>query len=179
MMSDSDMDETEKNTTSDDLIKDAIMCLKSEGWDNEAGAVAELVAEIKHLRETYDDRLRDLQDLNSVIAAKDIELDNAMSDLKHEKERVEIMHLRRLNELRQMNELGTQNKDLMANCNQLRDRCWKAERELATTRAALIKERNRYLVDFIHEYDDIQDCEPEAKEQLARELPEIDWSDMQ
>jgi hypothetical protein len=64
------------------------------------------------------------------LAAKDIELANALSDLKHEKERVEVMHLRRENELRQMNELGTQNKDLMANCNQLRDRCWKAEQEV-------------------------------------------------
>jgi len=75
--------------------------------------VPELVAEIKRLR---------------------IELDNVLTDLQHENERVEVMHLRRENELRQMNELGTQNNDLMANCNQLRDRCWKAEGELANIR---------------------------------------------
>lgn len=51
-------------------------------------------------------------------------------------------------------------------------------KQITTLKAALCKERNRYLVDFIYEYD-ILDCELEAKDQLARELPEIDWSDMQ
>jgi hypothetical protein len=39
---------------SDDLIEDAISCLRGEGWDNEADAVTELVAEIKRLREIQD-----------------------------------------------------------------------------------------------------------------------------
>lgn len=43
------------------------------------GMLPGLVAEIKHLR---------------------IENDNALSDLKHEEERMEVMHLRRYNELR-------------------------------------------------------------------------------
>ena len=49
--------------------------------------------------------------------------------------------------------------------------------QIATLKAALISERNRYLVDFIHEYDDVRDCKEEAKEQLAKEYPEIDWEE--
>lgn len=45
--------------------------------------------------------------------------------------------------------------------------------QIATLKAALISERNRYLVDFIHEYDDVRDCKEEAKSQLAKEYPEI------
>jgi hypothetical protein len=48
---------------------------------------------------------------------------------------------------------------------------------IAVLKAALISERDRYLVDFIHEHDDVMDCEQEAKEQLARELPMIDWEE--
>lgn len=36
---------------SDDLIEDAIDCLRGEGWDNEADAVDRSVAEIKRLRD--------------------------------------------------------------------------------------------------------------------------------
>ena len=49
--------------------------------------------------------------------------------------------------------------------------------QIVTLKAALISERNRYLVDFIHEYDDVRDCKEEAKEQLAKEYPEIDWEE--
>ena len=49
--------------------------------------------------------------------------------------------------------------------------------QITTLKAALISERNRYLVDFIHEYDDVRDCKEEAKEQLAKEYPEIDWEE--
>jgi hypothetical protein len=45
--------------------------------------------------------------------------------------------------------------------------------QIATLKAALISERNRYLVDFIHEYDDVRDCKEEAKEQLTQEYPDI------
>ena len=49
--------------------------------------------------------------------------------------------------------------------------------QIATLKVALISERNRYLVDFIHEYDDVRDCKEEANEQLAQEYPEIDWEE--
>lgn len=44
---------------------------------------------------------------------------------------------------------------------------------IETLKTALISERNRYLVDFIHEYDEVRDCREEATSQLAREMPEI------
>jgi DNA repair exonuclease SbcCD ATPase subunit len=132
--------------------------------------IPRLVAEIKRLQsccEKYGEKvMRQETNMLKVIArnreqrkqlaAKDIELNNALSDLKHEKERVEIMHLRRENELRQMNELGTQNKDLMANCNQLRDRCWKAEGELARWQKNAIEEKAKQMsgpCDFRTEYE--------------------------
>jgi hypothetical protein len=39
---------------SDDLIEDAISCLRGEGWDKEADAVVGLVAEVKRLRKEND-----------------------------------------------------------------------------------------------------------------------------
>jgi hypothetical protein len=45
--------------------------------------------------------------------------------------------------------------------------------QITTLKSICIQERNRYLVDFIHEYDAIHDCEEEAMKQLTREYPEI------
>ena len=45
--------------------------------------------------------------------------------------------------------------------------------QIATLKAICIKERNRYLVDFIHEFDHIMDCADAANDQLAKEYPEI------
>jgi len=49
--------------------------------------------------------------------------------------------------------------------------------QIATLKSICIQERNRYLVDFIHEYDDVMDCKEEAKKQLAREYPQIAWEE--
>lgn len=49
--------------------------------------------------------------------------------------------------------------------------------QIATLKSICIQERNRYLVDFVHEYDDVMDCKEEAKKQLAREYPEIAWDE--
>lgn len=46
-------------------------------------------------------------------------------------------------------------------------------KQIATLKAALTRERDRYLVDFIHEHDRIMNCEQEAREELAREMPGI------
>ena len=49
----------------------------------------------------------------------------------------------------------------------------KLHEQIATLKAICIKERNRYLVDFIHEFDHIMDCADAANDQLAKEYPEI------
>ncbi|MCK9568922.1 hypothetical protein M0R72_08275 [Candidatus Pacearchaeota archaeon] len=81
-------------------------------------------------------------------------------------------------ELARRKALGALNEDLMANCNQLRDRCWKAESELARwqqiaidERAAKIQEANSGdFVDaqgnYIFQVMDIEKC----RELAAREL---------
>jgi len=86
-----------------DLIEDAIDCLRGEGWDNEADAVNGLVTEISRLRAQVE----------NCHAAKNL-------------------HARRSEKLQeQLTAKDALNNDLMANFNQLRDRCWKAESELA------------------------------------------------
>ena len=45
--------------------------------------------------------------------------------------------------------------------------------QIAAMTKICISERNRYLVDFIHEYDEVMDCEQEAIEEMAKEYPEI------
>lgn len=88
---------------STDLIEDAIDCLRGGGWDNEADAVAGLVTEISRLQTQVE----------NCHAAKNL-------------------HARRSEKLQeQLAAKDALNNDLMTNCNQLRDRCWKAESELA------------------------------------------------
>lgn len=53
------------------------------------------------------------------------------------------------------------------------------DKQIATLKAALIRERERYLDDFIHQDEPCEDRTTGAVLQLARELPEIDWRDMQ
>jgi len=50
-------------------------------------------------------------------------------------------------------------------------------KQITTLKAMCIQERNRYLVDFVHEYDDVMDCKEEAKKQLAQEYPQIAWEE--
>jgi hypothetical protein len=50
--------------------------------------------------------------------------------------------------------------------------------QISALKAALIRERERYLDDFIHQDEPMEDRSQEAALQLARELPEIDWGDV-
>jgi uncharacterized coiled-coil protein SlyX len=51
------------------------------------------------------------------------------------------------------------------------------EKQIITLKEMCIQERDRYLVDFIHEYDDVRNCKKEAKKQLAKEYPRIEWEE--
>ncbi|MHB8118638.1 MAG: hypothetical protein ACYDHX_07935 [Methanothrix sp.] len=86
------------------------------------------------------------------------DLDNTLTDLKHEKERVEIMHLRRDNELHLDNEIGAKNVEL--------------EKQIALLKTATRK----YLVKSIyldHPDRPFESAIVTADKQLARELPDI------
>jgi len=50
-------------------------------------------------------------------------------------------------------------------------------KQITTLKAICIQERNRYLVDFIHEYDRVMNCNEDARKQLAREYPQIAWEE--
>lgn len=44
---------------------------------------------------------------------------------------------------------------------------------IETLKAALLRERERYIDDFIHQDEPVEDRSEEAKKQLAREYPKI------
>jgi hypothetical protein len=109
------------------------------------GAVGELITEIKRLRTQVE----------NCHAAKNL-------------------HTRRSEKLQE--QLATKdaaNNDLMANCNQHRDRCRKAESELARWQKIAVDERARVLY-FAHAGDDMYDtgCLEESDHFKTRHLPE-------
>jgi hypothetical protein len=73
------------------------------------------------------------------------------------------LHARRSEKLQeQLAAKDSLNSDLMANCNQLRDRCWMAESELAGWQKIAIDERARRIISMEPEakFDryDLQEC---------------------
>jgi len=148
---------------SDDLIEDAIDCLRGEGWDNEADAVDRSVAEIKRLRDerhailgvktkeglTASEWVLRTGLAERQLAAKDAEIESLQATLKYVdnlKGRYAIL----------IRDHARDKIDLMANCNQLRDRCWKAEGELARWREIAIEERAKQMdgpCDFRTKYE--------------------------
>ena len=87
---------------------------------------------------------------------------------------------------------AAQIEDLMANCNSLRERCWKAEAQIDALKEKLVEERAAVLTcDICYDInknlaidgtptrvDDFTDEEERiklARQQLKAEMPEVGW----
>jgi hypothetical protein len=76
-------------------------------------------------------------------------------------------------------DLTKSSQDLLSKTNALSDLCMgirvfiniikDKNAQITALKEIAIRERNRYLVDFIHEYDDVRDCKEEAHKQLESE----------
>ena len=63
--------------------------------------------------------------------------------------------------------------DLMANCNSLRDRCWKAEAQIAALKEKLLEKQCQLMPAAPGCYADAR--MEAARQQLAKEMPEVEW----
>jgi hypothetical protein len=174
---------------SDGLIEDAISCLRGEGWDNEADAVTELVAELKRLREAsresrmmQENEIKRLQECcekyskrvmrqeasmlkvisrnreqRKQLATKDAEICVLKTEVCAAKKNLVRRDVDIENLMKELAVKDSHNNDPMANCNQLRNRCWKAEGELAKWREIAIEAKAEAIYsmewrDTIREY---------------------------
>ena len=75
---------------------------------------------------------------------------------------------------------AAQIEDLMANCNSLRERCWKAEAQIDALKEKLVEERALRILrrqhDYEHNYSFTKtDALDLASQQLKAEMPEVGW----
>lgn len=116
----------------------AINSLLAEGWDNDAATVRELVAEIERLRSA-------LNELEKIVTHKQESSEHWYQECMrrnidlHMSKRT-IKHL-----TTQIEELKTQNNDLMEHCNNLRNRAQKAEFKVVKRERTMQEERARLI----------------------------------
>ena len=109
------------------IYHQAIRLLQKEGnLDHHSHIIQELVTEIKRLRV-------ELCAAKHHIMRRDEDIANLMKEIAAK---------------------DALNNDLMANCNQLRDRCWKAEGELDRWQKITIEERAKHIKSYC-KYDDM------------------------
>ena len=68
---------------------------------------------------------------------------------------------------------AAQIEDLMANCNSLRERCWKAEAQIDALKEKLIEKQYALLPSAPPMYNDSRIAA--AIQQLKAEMPEVGW----